>query len=40
MEGSGCRTYLTPFHRPAWQCLSSDEVRLVVDWVAAGMVER
>lgn len=39
-EGSRCRTYLTPFHREGWECLTPAEVRLVVDWVSAGMLER
>jgi hypothetical protein len=38
-EGSGCRTIeVSTFHRESWRpCLTPSEVRMVVDWVDAGM---
>ncbi|MDP1919996.1 MAG: hypothetical protein Q8L14_27360 [Myxococcales bacterium] len=39
-EGTGCRTYETPFHREGWSCLSPEAVDVIVRWVDGGMIER
>lgn len=39
-EGTGCRTYETPFHREGWQCLSAAEIDVIVRWVNGGLLER
>jgi hypothetical protein len=36
-EGGRCRTYMTPFHRESWVCLTQSEIDLVVRWVDSGM---
>lgn len=38
-EGSGCRTFVTPFHREGWGCLTPAEISLVTGWVDGGMPE-
>lgn len=39
-EGTGCRTYETPFHREGWSCLSPEAIQTIVRWVDGGMLER
>ncbi|MFT3713025.1 MAG: hypothetical protein QM817_35680 [Archangium sp.] len=39
VEGTGCRTYNTPFHREGWVCLTPAEIDFVVGWVDAGAPE-
>lgn len=39
MEAEKCRTYLPPFHRDAWICLTQPERALVANWIASGTPE-
>lgn len=31
-EGAGCRTFLQPFHREPWPCLTGDEGSAILGW--------
>lgn len=39
-EGTGCRTFETPFHREGWACLPPEAIETIVRWVDGGMPER
>lgn len=39
-EGTGCRTYLPPYHRDGWKCLDEAERMQIAGWVAGGLLER